>query len=88
MNSSKRVAVLIWSAALLAGCTEASDPQPDQAAEAKRAAGDAQAIRTANARWLELIRKKDAVGIGQLYAEDGVSLPQNFKAAVGRQAIG
>ena len=88
MNISKLVAVLICSAALLAGCTKASDAQRDQAAEMKSAASDEQAIRTANARWLQLISNKDAAGIGQLYAEDGVALPQNYKAAVGREAIG
>ncbi|MEO6113578.1 MAG: DUF4440 domain-containing protein [Sphingomicrobium sp.] len=88
MSSFKLVLVLVCSAALLAGCTESSDAQRDQAAELKSAANDAQAIRTANARWLQLISNKDAAGIGQLYAEDGVALPQNEKAAVGREAIG
>ena len=87
MNCFKLITVLIFGAALLAGCNETSDARRDQTAEAKSTASDEQAIGTANARWLELISKKDAAGIGQLYAEDGVALPPNFKAVVGREAI-
>ena len=87
MNCFKLITVLICGAALLAGCNETSDARRDQTAEAKSTASDEQAIGTANARWLELISKKDAAGIGQLYAEDGVALPPNFKAVVGREAI-
>lgn len=88
MNSSKLVIVLICSTALLAGCTKAPDAQSNQGAEVKGAASDTQAIRAANARWLQLIRDKDAAGIAKLYAEDGAALPPNGKAAVGPQAVG
>ena len=87
MNCFKLTTVLICGAAVLAGCNETSDARRDQTAEAKSTASDEQAIRSANARWLELISKKDAAGIGQLYAEDGAALPPYFKAVVGRAAI-
>lgn len=87
MNCPKLVIVLACSA-LLAGCTKSTDAQRDQGAEVKSDASDAQQIRTANARWLQLIRDKDAAGVAQLYAEDGVVLPPNDKAAVGPQAVG
>lgn len=88
MHSFNAALILVCTAALAASCAETSGPQRDQVAAAQSAAGDEQAIRDANARWLELIRNKDADGIRQLYAEDGVVLPQNGKAAVGRDAIG
>ncbi|MEO7634485.1 MAG: DUF4440 domain-containing protein [Sphingomicrobium sp.] len=88
MNSSKLAIVLICSTALLAGCTKAPDAPGNQGAEVKSAASDTQAIGAANARWLKLIRDKDAAGIAALYAEDGTALPPNGKAAVGRQAVG
>ncbi len=88
MHSSKLLGVLICSAALLASCSETSDARRDQTAEAKSTASDDQAIRATNARWLELINKNDVAGIEQLYAEDGVALPPNSKAAVGPKAIG
>ena len=88
MSRFKSVIVVVCSAALLAGCTKVPDAQSDQVAEVKSEASGAQEIRTANARWLQLISNKDAAGIAQLYAEDGVALPQNDKAAVGPQAIG
>ena len=87
MISTKLHIVLACTAALLMGCKPTSEVQRNQTAEAKSAAGDKQAIGVANERWLQLIRSKDASGIGQLYAQDGVALPQNEKAAIGRQAI-
>lgn len=88
MNRFKFIIVLVCSTVLVAGCTKAPDAQSNQGAEVKSSAGDAHEIRTANARWLQLIRDKDAAGIAELYAEDGVALPPNVKAAVGPQAVG
>lgn len=88
MNSPKFHIALACTTALLVGCNPTSEVQPNQTAEVKSAAADEQAIRGANERWLQLIRSKDASGIGQLYAQDAVALPQNEKAAIGREAIG
>lgn len=87
MNSTKTYIVLACTAALLMGCNPTSEVQRNQTAEVKSAATDEQAIRGANERWLQLIRSKDASGIGQLYAQDAVALPEYEKAAIGREAI-
>ncbi len=87
MNSTKLHIVLACTAALLMGCNPTSEVQRNQAAEVKSAAADEQAIRVANERWLQLIRSKDASGIGQLHAQDAVILPQNENAVIGREAI-
>ena len=87
MKSTKLHIILTGTAALLMGCNPTTDVQRNQPAEVKSAAADEQAICGANERWLQLIRSKDASGIGQLYAQDAVALPQNEKAAIGREAI-
>lgn len=87
MNSTKLRTILACAAGLLMGCNPTSEVQRNQMEEVKNASADEQAIRGANKRWLQLIRSKDASGIGQLYAEDAVALPQNEKAAIGRENI-
>jgi uncharacterized protein (TIGR02246 family) len=52
-----------------------------------QAASDEQAIRETNTRWLDLIVKKDAVGVAALYAENGAFMAPNAPIATGRAAI-
>jgi uncharacterized protein (TIGR02246 family) len=84
-------AVVALGAALLLSACQAGEKPSNAAAEAK--AGDAdtaaneQAIRGQVARWLELVKAKDAVGIAQLYAEDGAVMPPNSPIGKGRAAI-
>ena len=50
-------------------------------------AADEEAIRGQVAKWLELVKSKDAAAIAQLYAEDGAVMPPNGKIGKGRAAI-
>lgn len=77
---------LACSAALIAGCT-AQSPSATNETAAETTAGAEQAIAAANARWLDLIKAKDAAGIAQLYAEDGVLMAPNMPVAKGRDAV-
>lgn len=70
--------------ASLVGC---SAPAPNEGTE-KAASADHEATIRANIdRWLGMVRNRDAAGIAQFYAEDGVLMPPNAPAAVGRAAI-
>lgn len=71
---------------LLPGCNRTEQENAPAAAEVDTAA-DEQAIRANVARWLELVRSKDAAGIAQLYAEDGAAMAPNAPIAKGRAAI-
>ncbi len=82
----KKLLLLAAAATLLPACDRIERRDGGENAEANTAA-DEQAIRSVNERWLQLIRNKDAAGVAQLYAEDGVVMPANEKAARGREAI-
>ena len=76
---------------LLTACQAGEKPAND-AAEVKSTAAvdtsaDEQAIRGQVARWLELVKAKDAAGIAQLYTEDGAVMPPNAPIGKGRAAI-
>lgn len=45
------------------------------------------AIRAQVAKWLQLIKAKDAAAIAQMYAEDGAFMPPNASIGKGRAAI-
>jgi uncharacterized protein (TIGR02246 family) len=85
MAGIKILAALFCATALVAGCSRA--PVDDNAAEVASSAQDEPAIAAANARWLELIKAKDAAAVAQLYAEDGVLMPPNMPIAKGPAAI-
>lgn len=83
--------LLLATAALLSASVEArTEPANVPVADSvDRAAptSDDEAIRGQVARWLQLIQSKDAAGIAQLYAEDGVVMPPNGPIGKGRGAI-
>ena len=79
------LAAFVCAAALVAGCSRA--PADGNTTAAASSAQDEPAIAAANTRWLELIKAKDAAGVAQLYAEDGVVMPPNMPIAKGRAAI-
>lgn len=83
--------LLSVTAMLLVGC-QASPNGANASGQNNQAAGvdtaaDEQAIRGQVARWLELVRAKDAAGIAQMYTEDGAVMPPNAPIGRGRAAI-
>ena len=85
----KRIAIVLMlgaAVALTPACDKAGRHESGKAAKVDTAA-DEQAIRSANHRWLELVRAKDAAAIAQLYAEDGALMVPNMPIARGREAV-
>ena len=86
-----RLVLLLSVAGLLLSACQAADRPGDDTAGVKAAAGDAtadeQAIRGQVARWLELVKSKDAAAIADLYTEDGALMPPNAPISKGRAAI-
>lgn len=82
--------MLLTATALLVGSCDTGNDQGTAApsgAAASTAAADEQAIRGQVARWLDLIKAKDAAAIAQLYTEDGAVMPPNAGIGKGRPAI-
>ena len=81
-----RFAVCACAMAVAVACPVAA-AAPSAPAKAA-AVTDEQAIRQANARWLELIRAKDAAAIASsIYAPGGALMPPNSPAAIGTSAV-
>jgi len=76
---------------LLPACQVGEKPANDAAEVNSTAAvdtgADEQAIRGHVDQWLQLVKAKDAVGIAELYAEDGAVMPPNAPISKGRAAI-
>lgn len=87
----KATLLLSVTSMLLVGCQAAQNAANDSGQTNKAAvvdtAADEQAIRGQVARWLQLVRAKDAAGIAQLYTEDGAVMPPNAPIGRGRAAI-
>jgi uncharacterized protein (TIGR02246 family) len=49
--------------------------------------GEEAAIQDMNKKWLELVAKKDAAGIAQIYAEDGALMPPGAPKIAGREGV-
>lgn len=85
-----RLMLLTASALLISSCDSAKEtaagPSPEAAASVASTA-DEEAIRGQVARWLDLIKAKDAAAIAQMYTEDGALLPPNAPISKGRTAI-
>lgn len=85
-----RLILLAASALLISSCDagkdNANDALPGSAASTSSAA-DEEAIRGQVARWLQLIKSKDAAAIAQMYTEDGAFMPANATIGKGRSAI-
>jgi len=85
-----RLVLLAATALLISSCDIAKDNANGAASEAAASvasATDEEAIRGQVARWLELIKSKDAAAIAQMYAEDGAFMPPNAAIAKGRATI-
>jgi uncharacterized protein (TIGR02246 family) len=84
--------LLVSVTALLLTACQAGDRPASNTAEvngtaAVDAGADEQAIRGQVDRWLRLVKAKDAAGIAELYAEDGVVMPPNAPIGKGRASI-
>jgi uncharacterized protein (TIGR02246 family) len=88
---TKSLLLLSVTAMLLTACQAGEKPANDAAEMNDTAAvdtsADEQAIRGQVARWLQLVKAKDAAGIAELYAEDGAVMPPNAPIGKGRTAI-
>ena len=88
---TKLLSLLSVSALLLTACQAAEKPANDAAEVNSTAAvdtgADEQAIREQVARWLQLVKAKDAAGIAELYTEDGAVMLPNAPISKGRTAI-
>lgn len=67
--------------------TKKAEGTPPAEAGSATSAADEQAIRGQVARWLGLIKAKDATAIARMYAEDGAFMPANSPIAKGSAAI-
>src|SRR5687768_6990813 len=70
----------------------ACQPSPDRTSTAATAevpdlASEEQAIRDAEQRWREMMRRKDTAAIGGFYTEDAVYAPEDRPPARGRDAV-
>lgn len=85
-----RLMLLAAIALLVSSCSaeggDAKDP-PAATASGSASAADEQAIRAQVARWLALIKSKDAAGIAAMYTEDGAFMPPNAAIGKGHSAI-
>jgi ketosteroid isomerase-like protein len=88
-----RMPVMGWRTLLLlaqfivpgAGCR----PAPNVASAPARVdlASEERAIRDAEARWREMMRRRDTAAIGSFYTEDAVYAPEDRPPARGRDAV-
>jgi uncharacterized protein (TIGR02246 family) len=70
----KHIAIGIGAALLLVACSQSN--------------GDDEAsINAQNKKWLDLITKKDAAGVAQIYTDDGAIFPPNSPKAAGRASL-
>lgn len=85
-----RLMLLTATALTLTACDNRNDAAANTAPEAIATAtadADDKAIRLQVAKWLDLVKAKDAAGIAQLYAEDGAVMPPNAPIGKGRGAV-
>ena len=83
--------ILLTATALLASSCgagkENANGTPSDVAASVTSTADEEAIRRQVARWLQLIKSKDATAIAQMYTEDGALMPPNAPISKGRTAI-
>ncbi len=85
-----RLIVLPATALMVAACEYRSEPAntaTTESAATADAAADEAAIRQQVAKWLELVKAKDAAAIAQLYAADGAVMPPNGPIGNGHAEI-
>jgi len=81
------VMALALTSAVGFGCSQAPAPPPAPAEPVADAPEDIAAINSARAAFMAAYEQGDADAIGQLYAEDAISEPNNQPSLEGRAAI-
>lgn len=82
--------LLAATALLISSCDtgkENANGTSSEAAVSGTSTADEEAIRRQVARWLQLVKSKDAAGIAKIYTEDGAVMPPNATIGKGRTAI-
>lgn len=85
-----RLMLLAATALLISSCDtgkENANGTSSEAAVSGTSTADEEAIRRQVARWLQLVKSKDAAGIAKIYTEDGAVMPPNATIGKGRTAI-
>lgn len=85
-----RLIILATTALFVSSCGTSPENANDastEAASSVSSTADEKAIRSQVARWLDLIKAKDAAAIAQMYTEDGAFMPPNAAIGKGRKAI-
>ena len=85
-----RLLLLSATALLISSCNTGQKNANGTSSEAAKGVSDTadeKAIRGQVARWLQLIKSKDAVAIAQMYTDDGAFMPPNATIGKGRSAI-
>jgi len=85
-----RIMLIAATALLISSCDtgkEKANGTSSEAVASTSSTGDEEAIRRQVARWLELVKSKDAAAIAQMYTEDGAVMPPNAAIGKGRTAI-
>ena len=85
-----RLVLLSATALLISSCDTGqknANGTLSEAAVGNSSSADEEAIRGQVARWLQLIKSKDAAAIAQMYTEDGAFMPSNATISKGRSAI-
>ena len=86
MNSLTLPTMLALGALLLVGCVNESQNMTTEEASAM-SEQDKAAVREVLARYESALNASDTDAVMQLYAEDGVFMPQHFPSAVGSDAV-
>jgi uncharacterized protein (TIGR02246 family) len=82
-----RFVLLAATALLITSCDTKKDAANGASPGVAVSAADEEAIRGQVAKWLDLIKKKDAAAIAQMYTEDGALMPPNAPISKGRAAV-
>lgn len=76
-----------WLPMLIAAAVGCSKSGTEQPAPAAAPGGEEAAIRAQEARWRDVIARKDTAAIGSFYTEDGIYLPTFRPVSRGRDAV-
>ena len=82
---ASRISLLSLPLILGLACRQPSETNPP--APTSGPGSDERAIRDAETRWREMLRRKDTAAIGSFYTEDAIYAPEDRPPARGRDAV-